>query len=100
MRCSLIPASFALAVAAFGCDETHHSNIHDMDMAFPALGTPCAPDQPPFSACGYWPRHFCAPAGVCAAACAGNDDCPAGTVCAGVDLGAGQCQAGASDGGP
>jgi hypothetical protein len=91
-----------LVVVCGACDETQHSNFYDLGaVTFKHIGDPCRPDVPPNSECGYWPRFYCTPGGICTSACHTPSDCGDGAVCVGAgDMVAGECRlAGFADGG-
>lgn len=98
----LIFALFAGA-ALVGCDETTHSNYHDLGIGpFKHIGDACSPDVPPNSECGYAPQFYCSSTGVCASACNTEADCNDGARCVGAgDMAAGECRQpmGPTDGG-
>lgn len=91
MRALLFPL---LALLAAGCDESKNSNFYDLgNQTFKRIGEPCAPDIAPNSTCGYPPQFYCSMAGVCAAACNLDADCPDGALCIGAATGtAGECR--------
>jgi hypothetical protein len=90
---------FVLAVvAAAGCAERYSSTLHDAGMTFTPIGEACAPDTATTSQCGYKPRFYCTPSGICASACNTTEDCPTGASCVGAgDMVAGECRLRATD---
>ena len=85
---------FTLGTAGVACDETMHSNFHDLGATpFKHIGEPCQPDVPPTSECGYPPQFYCSISQVCASACSSNADCSDGSVCVGSgDMSVGECR--------